>query len=77
MQARQNTAPEKPSRPVYEQKKKLTIKERKEYEALEEEIPALEAEKAELETAMSSGTLSTDALMANSQRLTQVMEEID
>ena len=60
LQARQNPAPEKPSRPVNEQKKKLTFKERKEFEALEEEIPALEAEKAELETAMSSGTFSTD-----------------
>ena len=76
LQARQN-----PARgfvcPVNEQKKKLTFKERKEFEALEEEIPALEAEKAELETAMSSGTLSTDELMAKSQRITQVMEEID
>lgn len=60
-----------------EQKKKLTFKERKEFEALEEEIPALEVEKAELETAMSSGTLSPDELMAKSQRITQVMEEID
>ena len=77
LQARQNPAPEKPSRPVNEQKRKLTFKERKEFEALEEEIPALEAEKAELETAMSSGTLSTDELMAKSQRITQVMEEID
>ena len=77
LQARQNPAPEKPSRPVNEQKKKLTFKERKEFEALEEEIPALEAEKAELETAMSSGTLPTDELMAKSQRITQVMEEID
>ena len=77
LQARQNPAPEKPSRPVNDQKKKLTFKERKEFEALEEEIPALEAEKAELETAMSSGTLSTDELMAKSQRITQVMEEID
>lgn len=77
LQAKQNPAPEKPSRPAGEQKKKLTFKERKEFEALEEEIPALEAEKAELETAMSSGTLSPDELMAKSQRITQVMEEID
>ncbi len=55
----------------------MSAEERKEFEALEEEIPALEAEKAELETAMSSGTLSTDELMAKSQRITQVMEEID
>ncbi|WP_297907237.1 ABC-F family ATP-binding cassette domain-containing protein [uncultured Parabacteroides sp.] len=77
LQAKQNPAPEKPSRPAGEQKKKLTFKERKEFEALEEEIPALEAEKAELETLMSSGTLSPDELMAKSQRITQVMEEID
>lgn len=77
LQAKQNPAPEKPSRPAGEQKKKLTFKERKEFEALEEEIPALEAEKAELETSMSSGTLSSDELMAKSQRITQVMEEID
>ena len=44
---------EKTSRPEKEQKKKLTFKERKEFEALEVEIPLLEAEKAELETAMS------------------------
>ena len=39
---------EKTSRPEKEQKKKLTFKERKEFEALEVEIPLLEAEKAEL-----------------------------
>lgn len=58
---------EKTSRPEKEQKKKLTFKERKEFEALEVEIPLLEAEKAELETAMSSGTLSNDELLAKSE----------
>lgn len=77
LQAKQNPAPAKPSRPANEQKKKLTFKERKEFETLEAEIPALEAEKAELETAMSSGALSSDDLMAKSQRIAQVMEEID
>ena len=62
---------------LFAQSGKLSEDKRKEFEALEEEIPALEAEKAELETAMSSGTLSTDELMAKSQRITQVMEEID
>ena len=59
------------------QKKKLTFKERKEFEALEVEIPLLEAEKAELETAMSSGTLSNDELLAKSERIAKVIEEID
>lgn len=68
---------EKTSRPEKEQKKKLTFKERKEFEALEVEVPLLEAEKAELETAMSSGTLSNDELLAKSERIAKVIEEID
>ena len=68
---------EKTSRPEKVQKKKLTFKERKEFEALEVEIPLLEAEKAELETAMSSGTLSNDELLAKSERIATVIEEID
>ena len=44
---------------------------------MDEEIPQLEAEKAELERAMSSGTLSNEELMAKSSRIAKVMEEID
>ena len=76
-QLKQTPAPEKNNRPQPEQKKKLTFKERKEFEALEAEIPQLEAEKAELETAMSSGTLSNDELMTKSERIAKVIEEID
>lgn len=76
-QPKQAPLPEKNNRPQTEQKKKLTFKERKEFEALESEIPALEAEKAELETAMSSGTLSNDELMAKSERIAKVIDEID
>ncbi len=76
-QPKQTSVPEKNNRPQPEQKKKLTFKERKEFEALEVEIPKLEAEKAELETAMSSGTLSNDELMVKSERIAKVMEEID
>lgn len=68
---------DKTSRPEKEQKKKLTFKERKEFEALESEIPALESEKAELEAAMSSGTLSNDELLAKSERIAKVIDEID
>lgn len=70
-------APEKNNPPSGEHEKKLSFKERREFEALEEEIPALEAEKAELETVMSSGTLSNDELMAKSERIAKVIEEID
>ena len=76
-QPKQAPVPEKNNRPQTEQKKKLTFKERKEFEALESEIPALEAEKAELEIAMSSGTLSNDELMAKSERIAKVIDEID
>lgn len=76
-QPKQAPAPEKNNRPQNEQKKKLSFKERREFEELEEEIPALEAEKAELETVMSSGTLSNDELMAKSERIAKVIEEID
>lgn len=71
------TTPSKNCRVTMEQKKKLTFKERKEFEALEEEIPRLEQEKADLETAMSSGTLSPDDLLAKSNRIATLMEEID
>ena len=67
----------KPVRSTNEQKKKLSFKERKEFEALDVEIPTLEAEKAELEASMSSGTLSPDELLAQSKRITEVIAEID
>ena len=60
-----------------ETKRKLTFKERKEYESLEPEIMALEEEKAILENEMSSGTLNTEALLAKSQRIQVIIELID
>ena len=77
LQTKKNPAPEKPRRQETEAKRRLTFKERKEFEALDAEIPQLEAEKAELEQAMSSGTLSTDELLSKSQRITQLLEELD
>lgn len=67
----------KPNRQQNEQKKRLSFKERKEFEALEEEIPVLEAEKSQLEQEMSSGTLSPEELLAKSKRITEVIELID
>ncbi len=60
-----------------ETKRKLTFKERKEYESLEEEIMALEEEKADIEQAMSSGTLDSSSLLEKSKRIQQVIEAID
>lgn len=75
-QAKAAPEPEKPRRQE-QPKKKLTFKEKKEFEALDAEIPQLEAEKAEIETALSSGTLSTEELLAKSDRITKLIEEID
>ena len=57
--------------------RRLTYKERKELEALEASIAALEAEKTALETALCSGTLSVEALTEKSKRLPVLQEELD
>lgn len=78
-QTKQNPALalDKSSCQTVESRKKLTFKERKEFEALDVEIPVLEAEKAELEASMSSGTLSSDELMIQSSRIAQLIDQID
>jgi len=59
------------------EKKKLSFKEKQEFEALEKEIPQLETEKADIETQLASGTLSSDAIIAASQRHAEVNDLID
>ena len=56
---------------------RLTYKQRKEMEALEATIAALETEKKELETALCSGTLSVAELTEKSKRLPLLQEELD
>lgn len=56
---------------------KLSYKEKLEFEALEQELPKLEAEKAEIEQLMSSGTLSNDELMVNGNRMQELIDLID
>ena len=58
-------------------KKKLTYKEQKELEQIEKDLEALEAEKAELESRLSAGTLPFDQLQAASERIGKIMEETD
>ena len=60
-----------------ETKRKLTFKERKEYETLEEEIMLLEDEKSCIEQEMCSGVLDNDTLLKKSMRIQVVMELID
>ena len=73
--AAKSTAPKQSYRT--ETKRKLTFKERKEYDSLEEEIMALEEEKASIEQAMSTGTLDNDTLLKHSMRIQTVIELID
>ena len=77
--AEKSSAKAQPAKQSYrnEDKRKLTFKEKREYEALEGEIMALEEEKAALEAEMCSGALSNDALMEKSKRIGEVMELID
>ncbi|WP_304708491.1 ABC-F family ATP-binding cassette domain-containing protein [uncultured Rikenella sp.] len=58
-------------------KGKLSFNEKREFELLGEEIPRLEAEKAAIEAAMSSGSLSTEELIAKSERIAALIDEID
>lgn len=60
-----------------EEKKKLSFNEKREFEELDKVIPQLEQEKAEIEEALSNGTLSTEELIAKSDRIGALIEEID
>ncbi|MBP3829080.1 MAG: ABC-F family ATP-binding cassette domain-containing protein [Bacteroidaceae bacterium] len=75
-----SSTPEKTSSrtdPALSRPRRLSFKERREMETLEATIAQLEAEKAELEAALCSGTLSVDELTAKSRRLPQLQEELD
>ena len=58
-------------------KRKLTWKENHELEELEQLIPALEAEKADLESRLSSGNLSPDELRTATLRYSALQTELD
>ena len=60
-----------------EKKRKLTFKERQEYEQLESDIEALEQEKARIEEALSSGTIGVDEITTMSKRLPMLNDELD
>ena len=60
-----------------QQKRKLTYKEKREFEQLEKEIADLEAEQQALEEALCSGTLSVEELTEKSKRLPLLKDELD
>ncbi len=59
------------------EKTKLTYRERQEFERLEAEIEQLEAEKEALSELLSSGNLSSEKLIATSNRVGEVIDLID
>lgn len=59
------------------EKKKLSYKERREFEELDALIPLLENEKARLEVELSEGNLSNDDLITKSNRIGELIVEIE
>lgn len=63
--------------PKREEKKKISYKDKREFEELDALIPQLESEKAQLENDLSSPDLSPEALLAKSNRISELIDEID
>ena len=72
------TAKEQPSATQKKEgKRKMTYKEKREYEQLTKELEQLENEQKTLEEALCSGKLSVEELTEKSKRLPEIKDEID
>ena len=72
------TAKEQPSATQKKEgKRKMTYKEKREYEQLTKELELLENEQKALEEALCSGQLSVEELTEKSKRLPEIKDEID
>lgn len=60
-----------------DKKRKLSFKERQEIQQLENDMDALNQEKAEIEVALNSGTLSTEELLTKSKRIAEIITILD
>ena len=60
-----------------ETKRKMTFKEKREFEQLEKDIETLEKEQAAIENELCSGNLSVDELTEKSKRLPILKDELD
>ncbi len=76
VKAKQPDAP-KQERQRQNEKRRMSFKEKREFEQLEKEIEALETEKKQLEADLCSGTLSVEALTEKSKRLPLLEAELD
>jgi ATP-binding cassette subfamily F protein uup len=68
-------APEPRAAP--EKKRKLSFKEKQEFEQIEKDLPLLEREKELLSAALSSGALSNEELIQKGEQLGTVVAQID
>ena len=59
------------------EKRKMTFKEKREFEQLEQEIASLEREKKTIEDALSSGSISVEKITEMSKRLPALNDELD
>ena len=76
--ATKSTAKEQPSATQKKEgKRKMTYKEKREYEQLTKELEQLENEQKTLEEALCSGQLSVEELTEKSKRLPEIKDEID
>lgn len=73
--AKPKEEPAKRVRPV--EKRRMSFKERQEFERLEVEIASLEEEKKMIEAALCSGALGVDELVEKSKRLPALNDELD
>jgi ATP-binding cassette subfamily F protein uup len=70
-------AAEAPQTEAPARKRKLSFKEKRELEQIEIDLERLSAEKAELESRISSGTLQYEELQNASSRIGEIIDEID
>ena len=77
--AKDNESKEKKTAASYrnDTRRKLSFKEKREFEQLEKEIASLDAERKTLEEQLCSGTLSVDELTEKSRRLPMLKEELE
>lgn len=73
----QKETPEPATTAAPAEKKKLTFKEKFEFDSIEKELPLLQKEKAELESAMNSGSMDFEALQKAAERINAIIAELD
>lgn len=65
------------AKPRGERKPSLSFKEKREKEALEQELESLYAEKVKLETVMSGGTMSVEEITTAAARMQEILDRLD